>query len=253
MSDVLKLGNKEFQCRFFLGTGKYPPEMAPAVIEAAGAEMITVALRRVDLKQKGNILDHIPSTITLLPNTAGCTTAEEAVRTAHLARELGCGDFIKIEVIHDNPYLLPDNRETLRATEILAKEGFIVLPYISPDLMIARELVNAGASAVMPLGAPIGSNQGLLTRDFVRILVEEIPLPVIVDAGIGRPSQACEAMEMGAAAVLCNTAVATAGNIVQMAKAFSMAVAAGREAYLAQPGRVLTKAEASSPTTGVSK
>ena len=196
-------------------------------------------------------MDHIPDGVTLLPNTSGARNAQEAVRIARLARELGCGDFIKIEVIRDSKYLLPDNGETLKATEILAKEGFIVMPYMYPDLNVARDLREAGAASIMPLGAPIGSNKGLCTRDFIQILIDEIDLPVIVDAGIGKPSQACEAMEMGAAAVMANTAIATAGDIPKMAAAFRKAVEAGREAYLAGMGRVLANGgAASSPLTG---
>ena len=167
-----------------------------------------------------------------------------------MARAAGCGEFIKIEVIHDSKYLLPDNYETAKACEMLANEGFIPLPYMYPDLYAARDMVNAGAAAIMPLAAPIGSNQGLATKQFIRILIEEIDLPIIVDAGIGKPSQACEAMEMGAAAVMANTAIATAGNIVDMAKAFKHAIIAGRTAYLAGTGRVLDRASASSPLTG---
>ena len=174
--------------------------------------MITLALRRANSDGKDNILDYIPEGVTLLPNTSGARNAEEAVRIARLARELGCGDFVKIEVIRDSKYLLPDNYETIRATETLANEGFVVMPYMYPDLNAARDLVNAGAASIMPLAAPIGSNKGLATREFIQILVDEIELPVIVDAGIGRPSQACEAMEMGAAAVMANTAIATAGD-----------------------------------------
>ena len=189
--------------------------------------------------------------MTLLPNTSGARTADEAVRIARLARECGCGDFVKIEIMRDSKYLLPDNCETVRATEILAKEGFIVMPYMYPDLNTARDLVSAGAAAVMPLGAPIGSNKGLATREFIQILIDEIELPIIVDAGIGRPSQACEAMEMGAAAIMANTAIATAGDVPAMARAFGLAVRAGREAYLAGLGRVIEKgAAASSPLTG---
>ncbi len=172
------------------------------------------------------------------------------MRIARLAREVGCGDFVKIEVIHDSKYLLPDNYETVKATEMLAKEGFIVMPYMYPDLNVARELANAGAAAIMPLAAPIGSNKGLATKEFIKILIEEIDLPVIVDAGIGRPSQACEVMEMGAAAVMANTAIATAGDIPAMAEAFKNAIQAGRQAYLAGLGRVIDKASASSPLTG---
>ena len=185
----------------------------------------------------GNILEHIPEGVTLLPNTSGARNAEEAVKIAKLAREAGCGEFIKIEVIHDSKYLLPDNYETAKACEMLAKEGFIPMPYMYPDLNAARDMVNAGAAAIMPLAAPIGSNQGLATKSFIRILIEEIDLPIIVDAGIGKPSQACEAMEMGAAAIMANTAIATAGNIVEMAEAFRHAIIAGRTAYLAGTGR----------------
>ena len=193
----------------------------------------------------------MPEGITLLPNTSGARTAEEAVRIARLSRELGCGDFVKIEVIRESKYLMPDNYETIKATEILAKEGFIVMPYMMPDLVAARSLRDAGASAIMPLGAPIGSNKGLCTRDFVKMIVEEIDLPIIVDAGIGRPSQACEAMELGVDAVMANTAIATAGDVASMAKAFKLAIEAGRLAYLSRPGRVLEfRGEASSPLTG---
>ena len=251
MSDKLIIGGHEFSSRFILGSGKFSLEIVKAVIEEGEAEIVTLALRRANVGGEANILEYIPKSITLLPNTSGARNAEEAVRIARLAREIGCGNFIKLEVINDSKYLLPDNPETVKATEILAREGFIVLPYMYPDLNTARALEDAGAAAVMPLGSPIGSNMGLCTRDFIRILVEEIELPVIVDAGIGRPSQACEAMEMGVAAVMCNTAVATANHVSLMARAFKHAVWAGREAYLAGPGRVLSyKAEASSPLTG---
>lgn len=248
--DKLILGGHAFTSRFILGSGKYNLDLIRAAVEYAGAEIITLAVRRAN-SGSGNILDHIPEGVTLLPNTSGARNAQEAVRIARLARELGCGDFIKVEVIRDTKYLLPDNLETVKATEILAKEGFVVMPYMYPDLNIARDLVNAGAACVMPLGAPIGTNKGLATREFIRILVEEIDAPVIVDAGIGRPSQACEAMEMGAAAVMANTAIATAGDIPAMALAFRKAVEAGRAAYLAGLGRVLAgRASASSPLTG---
>lgn len=251
MSDKLVLGGKEFNSRFILGSGKFSLEMIKAVIEDGGAEIITLALRRANVGGEENILDYIPKNVTLLPNTSGARNAEEAVRIARLSRELGCGDFVKVEVVRDSKYLLPDNAETIKATEILAKEGFIVLPYMYPDLYAARDLVNAGAAAVMPLAAPIGSNRGLATKDFIKILVDEIDLPIIVDAGIGCPSQACAAMEMGAAAVMANTAVATAGNINLMAKAFKLAVESGRLAYLSGLGRVLDfTGEASSPLTG---
>lgn len=251
MDDKLTIGGQEFQSRFILGSGKFSLDMINAVVEHGDVEIITLALRRANLGGQENILEYIPKNITLLPNTSGARNAEEAVRIARLAREIGCGKFIKLEVIHDSKYLLPDNYETIKATEILAKEGFIVMPYMYPDLNAARSLVNAGAAAVMPLGAPIGSNKGLRTKDFIQILVDEIDLPIIVDAGIGRPSQACEAMEMGVDAVMCNTAIATSNNISIMTQAFKHAIQAGREAYLAGFGRVLNlKAEASSPLTG---
>lgn len=251
MKDTLIIGGHEFNSRFILGSGKFSLEMTKAVIENGGVEMATLALRRANTGGKENILDYMPEGITLLPNTSGARTAEEAVRIARLSRELGCGDFVKIEVIHESKYLMPDNYETIKATEILAKEGFIVMPYMMPDLIAARSLRDAGASAIMPLGAPIGSNKGLCTRDFVKMIVEEIDLPIIVDAGIGRPSQACEAMELGVDAVMANTAIATAGDVASMAKAFKLAIEAGRLAYLSRPGRVLEfRGEASSPLTG---
>lgn len=250
MQDKFVLGGKEFDSRFILGSGKFSLEMIKAVIEDGGAEIITLALRRANVGGAENILDYIPENVVLLPNTSGARNAEEAVRIARLSRELGCGDFVKVEVVRDSKYLLPDNAETVKATEILANEGFVVLPYMYPDLYTARDLVNAGAAAVMPLAAPIGSNKGLCTADFIKILINEIDLPIIVDAGIGCPSQACQAMEMGASAVMANTAIATAGNINQMARAFRLAIEAGRLAYLSGTGRVLEfGAEASSPLT----
>jgi len=251
MKDKLILGGHEFNSRFILGSGKYSLNLIESAVRDAGAEIITLAVRRANTKEQENILDYIPKGVTLLPNTSGARTAQEAVRIARLAREIGCGDFVKIEIMRDTKYLLPDNNETIKATEILAKEGFVVLPYMYPDLYAARDLVNAGAAAVMPLAAPIGSNKGLATREFIQILVDEIDLPVIVDAGIGRPSQACEAMEMGAAAIMANTALATAGDLPLMAAAFRQAVEAGRKAYLSGLGRVLTRgASASDPLTG---
>lgn len=250
-NDTLNIGGREFHSRFILGSGKYSLELIEAAVEQAGAQMVTLAVRRANLGGTANILDYIPKGVTLLPNTSGARTAEEAVRIARLAREIGCGDFIKVEVIRDSRYLLPDNEQTVRATELLAKEGFVVMPYMYPDLNVARDLQNAGAAAVMPLAAPIGSNKGLCTREFIQILIDEIDLPVIVDAGIGRPSQACEAMEMGTAAVMANTAIATAGDVAGMARAFRQAIEAGRQAYLAGLGRVLDGGgEASSPLTG---
>ena len=249
--DNLVIGGHTFTSRFILGSGKYAMRLIQAAVEDAGAQIITVAVRRANTRQQENILDYIPKGITLLPNTSGARTAQEAVRIARLARELGCGDFIKIEIMRDSKYLLPDNQETILATEILAKEGFIVMPYMYPDLNAARDMVNAGAASIMPLAAPIGSNKGLATRDFIQILIDEIDLPIIVDAGIGRPSQACEAMEMGAAAIMANTALATAGDLSMMACAFRQAIEAGRKAYLSGLGRVLTRgAAASDPLTG---
>ena len=249
--DKLVLGGHEFTSRFILGSGKYSLELIQAAVENAGAQIVTMALRRANEGGMANILDFIPEGVTVLPNTSGARNAEEAVRIARLAHEVCGTDFIKIEAIRDSKYLLPDNYETAKATEILAKEGFVVMPYMYPDLNAARDMANAGAACIMPLGAPIGSNKGICTKEFIQILIDEIDLPVIVDAGIGRPSQACEAMEMGAAAVMANTAIATAGDIPVMAEAFRKAVEAGRSAYLAGMGRVKEKgASASSPLTG---
>ena len=246
--DKLVLGGHEFTSRFILGSGKFSLDLVKACIEKADAQIITLALRRAN---EGGLANYIPENVTLLPNTSGARNAEEAVRIARLSRELGCGDFVKIEVVHDSKYLLPDNYETIKATEILAKEGFVVMPYMYPDLNVARDLANAGAACIMPLGAPIGSNKGLCTKDFIQILVDEIDLPIVVDAGIGRPSQACEAMEIGAAAVMANTAIATAGDVAVMAEAFKKAIEAGRSAYLSGLGRTMERgASASSPLTG---
>ncbi len=250
-NDKLIIGGHEFNSRFILGSGKYSLDLIKAAVENAGAEIITLALRRAQAGNVDNIMDFIPKNVTLLPNTSGARNADEAVRIARLSREVGYGDFVKIEIMRDSKYLLPDNYETVKATEILAKEGLVVLPYMYPDINTARDLVNAGAAAIMPLAAPIGSNKGLCTKEFIQILIDEIELPIIVDAGIGKPSQACEAMEMGAAAVMANTAIATAGNVPAMAEAFKKAIEAGRTAYLAKLGRVIEKgAVASSPLTG---
>lgn len=250
-NDPLIIGGVELQSRLFIGTGKYSNDaLIPDVCASSGAQVITVAMRRVEKGRQG-IMGHIPSHMRLLPNTSGARTAEEAVRLARLARAAGCGDWIKIEVISDTRHLLPDGYETAKATEILAREGFTVLPYINPDLYVARACVDAGAAAVMPLGAPIGTNRGLRTREMIGILIEEIDLPIVVDAGIGLPSHACEAMEMGAAAIMANTALATAGDLPRMAAAFRQAIEAGRKAYLSGLGRVLARgASASDPLTG---
>lgn len=246
--DKWTLGNKEFTSRFILGSGKYAPELIDAAVECAGAEMITVALRRANTADVKNILDYIPKHVTLIPNTSGARNADEAIRIARLAKEMGCGNFVKIEIMRDSQYLLPDNAETLKATEVLAKEDFVVMPYMYPDLNYARDMRDAGAASIMPLASPIGSNKGLSTKDFIQIIIEEIDLPVIVDAGIGRPSQAAEAMEMGAAAIMANTGIATASNITLMAEAFKKGIEAGRLGYLSKPGRVLDRgADPSSP------
>lgn len=252
LDDSFLLGGVALHSRLFVGTGKFSShEIVPRMLEASNSQVVTMALRRVDWKNpQENILNYLPKNTILLPNTSGARTADEAVRIARLAQAAGCGNWIKIEVIQDQRYLLPDNWETIRATEQLAKEGFVVLPYMSPDLGAARRLQDAGAAAIMPLGSPIGSNRGLQTKELIRILIEQIPLPIIVDAGIGRPSEAAEAMEMGASAVLVNTAIATAVDPLLMAQAFRLAVAAGRLGYLAGPGERRVTAEASSPLTG---
>jgi len=248
----LIIGGREIKNRFFLGTGKFKSksEMKQS-IEESGVEVVTVAMRRVDVERHSeNILEFIPKDVILMVNTSGARNAKEAIRIARLARESGGIDWIKIEVIDDSKYLLPDNAETVKATEVLVSEGFTVLPYMFPDLYTARHLQSVGAAAVMPLGSLIGSGMGLEARRFIEILLAEIDLPIIVDAGIGKPSHAAEAMEMGASAVLANTAVAAAGDPVAIAKAFSMAVEAGRMAYLSQLKESSAFASASSPLTG---
>ena len=221
-------------------------------IEASGTEIVTVALRRVDLENpEDSILSHIDTKrYLLLPNTSGARDADEAVRLARLARAAGCEPWIKLEVTPDPQYLLPDPIETLKATKILVKEGFIVLPYMNADPILAKRLEEAGAATVMPLGSPIGTNRGIKTRVSIEIIIEKSNVPVVVDAGLGAPSHAAEALEMGADAVLVNTAIAVAGDPVAMARAFKMGVLAGREAYLAGLGRERKQAEASSPLTG---
>ncbi len=253
MNDQLVIGGHKFTSRLMIGTGKFSSSevMADALAES-GAEIVTVALRRVRIKDpKDNILSFIDrKRYVLLPNTSGARDADEAVRLARLARAAGGGDFVKLEVTPDPNYLLPDPIETLKAAEILVKDGFIVLPYINADPILAKRLEEAGCSTVMPLGSPIGSNRGLRTRDSIEIIIEMAGVPVVVDAGLGAPSHAAEAMEMGADAVLVNTAVAVAGDPSAMARAFKKGVEAGREAYLAGLGQPRKKAEASSPLTG---
>jgi thiazole synthase len=248
----LVIAGREFKSRFLLGTGKFKSkhDLEESILSSE-TEIVTVALRRIDLERhEENILEYIPQNVTLLTNTSGARTADEAVRIARLAQASGHGDWIKIEVINDSKYLLPDNAATIKATEILAKEGFVILPYVTPDLYVARELVKVGAAAVMPLGSFIGSNQGLKTREMIKVLINEIDLPIIVDAGIGAPSQAAEAMELGAAAVLANTAVATSSHPSTIAQAFAMAVKAGRLAFLSGLPQQKSVADASSPLTG---
>lgn len=250
-TDSFTLGSKTFTSRLILGSGKFSLPLIKAVVEQGGAEIVTLALRRAQPKGEENILDYIPDNITLLPNTSGARNAEEAVRIAELSRAMGCGDFVKVEIINDARWLLPDNNETIKATKLLADKGFVVLPYMYPDYYATKALEEAGAAAIMPLAAPIGSNRGLCTKAFIDIVLKSTDLPVIVDAGIGKPSEACEAMEMGVTAIMCNTAIATAGDVAMMCKAFSLAIEAGRLAYLGKTGRVLTDAaSASSPLTG---
>ncbi len=250
--DKFILGNTEFKSRLLIGTGKYGNnKILPEVIRKSETNMVTMAVRRVDLDNKEeNIITYIPKDIILLPNTSGARNADEAIRIARMAKAMGCGNWIKIEVISDTKYLLPDNLETLKATEALVKEGFNVLPYMTPDLNMGIRMAEAGAKAVMPLGAPIGSNRGIRTKELIEIMIEEIDSPIIVDAGIGRPSDAALAMEMGADAVLVNTAISSSKNPIIMAEAFNKAVKAGRMAYLAGLGATSSEAKASSPLTG---
>lgn len=252
MEDILKIGDMEISNRLFVGTGKYSSNrMMQDVLLAADTDVTTVALRRVDSGAPGeSILDFIPQKCRVMINTSGARNADEAIRIARLAQASGAGNWIKVEVVADSKYLLPDNLETLKATEILVKEGFVVFPYMSPDLSVARRLADCGATAVMPLGSPIGSNRGLRTKELVEILIREIKVPIIVDAGLGKPSDACVCMEMGCAAVLVNTAIAVSGNPMEIARAFSMAVHAGRRAYLSGLPEESGRASASSPLTG---
>lgn len=251
--DRLKIGNREFTSRLMLGTGKFAStEVLRAAIAASGTEIVTVALRRVDLASRADVIlaaiDR--EKIQLLPNTSGARTAAEAILLAKLARESGLGDWVKIEVIPDSQYLLPDGIETLKAATELVRLGFTVLPYIQADPILARQLTEVGCATVMPLGSPIGSNQGLKTKAALEIIFEQAEVPVVVDAGLGVPSHASQAMELGADAVLVNTAIATAADPVGMAAAFAQGVAAGRQAYLAGRALKQREASASSPVTG---
>ncbi|MDX1365559.1 MAG: thiazole synthase [Arenibacter latericius] len=252
MTDTLKIADKTFRSRLFTGTGKFSSsKVMQEAILASESELVTVALKRVDLhRTSDDILMHLKQDhINLLPNTSGVRTAKEAVFAAQLAREALQTNWIKLEIHPDPKYLLPDPIETLKATEILVKEGFIVMPYIHADPVLCKRLEDVGAQCVMPLGAPIGSNKGLITKDFLKIIMEQSKVPVIVDAGIGAPSHAAYAMELGADAVLVNTAIAVSKNPVQMGIAFKMAVQAGRLAYQAKLAEVNQYAEASSPLT----
>lgn len=254
MKDILNIGGREFSSRLFVGTGKFSSNrvMLDAII-ASGSEMITVAMKRIDMdhSEDDDMLQHINrDKVQFLPNTSGVRNAEEAILAAHLSRDCFGTDFLKLEIHPDPKYLLPDPIETLKATEVLAKEGFKVLPYIQADPVLCKRLEDAGTAAVMPLGAPIGTNKGLKTRDLLEIIIAESRVPVVIDAGLGAPSHAADALEMGADAVLVNTAIAVAGDPVEMAVAFRLAVEAGRKAYLAGLGTVVSgHAIASSPLT----
>ena len=251
----LIIAGHEFKSRLVLGTGKFPsPEKMREALDASGAEMVTVALRRADLSGKhdpfANILEFLdPKRYVILPNTSGAMNAEEAVRLARLARAAGLPNWVKLEIHPDPRYLLPDPIETLKAAGILVKEGFVVLPYINADPVLAKRLQDAGTATVMPLGSPIGSNRGIQTRDQIRIIIEQATVPVVVDAGIGAPSHAAEAMEMGADAVLVNTAIAVANDPIAMARAFAKAIEAGRTAFETGLGAQLDTASATSPLT----
>lgn len=253
MNDNLTIGGKEFTSRLFVGTGKFSsPQTMLAAIKASRSEMITVAMKRVNMMNEAtdDMLTHINREhVQLLPNTSGVRTAQEAVLAAQMSREIFHTNFIKLEIHPDPKYLMPDPIETLKATEELAKDGFTVLPYIQADPVLCKLLEEAGSAAVMPLAAPIGTNKGLITRDLLEIIIEQSSVPVVIDAGLGAPSHAAEAMELGADAVLVNTAIAVAGDPEMMAEAFSEAVRAGRKAYLAGLGSVSSSAQATSELT----
>ena len=251
--DPLRISNRVFNSRLLIGTGKFPSwDIMNQAISSSGAEIVTVALRRVDLENPhGDITEFIdPDKYLLLPNTSGAKDAVEAIRLAEIARASGLSDWVKLEVTPEPKYLLPDPVETLKAAKDLVKKGFKVLPYINADPILAKQLEEAGCAAVMPLGSPIGSNRGLRTTEFIKIIIEQARVPVIVDAGLGAPSHAAYAMELGADAVLVNTAIAVAENPVQMASAFAMGVKAGREAFLSGLPETQITATASSPLSG---
>ena len=252
-SDALIIAGQEFSSRLLIGTGKFSsPQRMKESVEASGAEIITVALRRADLKDvEDPFTTHIdPQKYIFMPNTSGARTAEEAIRLAKVAKVSGVSNWIKLELTPEPNYLLPDPIETLKAAEVLVKEGVVVLPYINADPILAKRLEEVGVATVMPLGSPIGSNQGIKTKELIEIIIEQATVPVIVDAGIGKPSQAAEAMELGADAVLVNTAIATAQNPVACAAAFKMAVEAGRKGFLSGLPGSCQSAVSSSPLTG---
>ncbi len=253
MNDILTIGGREFTSRLFVGTGKFSsPDIMLKSIIASQSQMITVAMKRVNMLNEAtdDMLTHINREhVQFLPNTSGVRDAREAVLAAQMSREIFGTPFIKLEIHPDPKYLLPDPVETLKATEELAADGFVVLPYIQADPVLCKRLEEAGAAAVMPLGAPIGTNKGLRTRDFLEIIIQQSCVPVVVDAGLGAPSHAAEAMEIGADAVLVNTAIAIADDPVEMTDAFRLATIAGRKAYLAGLGEVSDDAQATSPLT----
>ncbi|MCR4460128.1 MULTISPECIES: thiazole synthase [Enterobacteriaceae] len=250
---MLRIADKTFESHLFTGTGKFASsQLMTDAIQASGSQLVTLAMKRVDLRQRNDAIlaPLLEAGVTLLPNTSGAKTAEEAVFAARLAREALGTHWLKLEIHPDARWLLPDPVETLKAAEMLVKEGFVVLPYCSADPVLCRRLEEAGCAAVMPLGSPIGSNQGLATRAMLEIIIAQARVPVVVDAGIGTPSHAAEALEMGASAVLVNTAIAVANDPVAMARAFKLAVEAGRLARQAGPGAVNSVASATSPLTG---
>lgn len=249
--DLLNIAGLTLNSRFFIGSGKfYNNKLIPNIIKASQSQVITVAVRRFDFNNPNeNILEFIPENVFLMPNTSGASNAKEAVRIARVARSAIKTNLIKIEIMSDNKYLLPNNYQTTKACELLVKEEFKVFAYMNADLYVARDMQNAGVSAIMPLGAPIGTNKGLQTKEMIRILIEELNTPIIVDAGIGKPSDACECMEMGCTAVMSNTAISSSNNPILMASAFKDAVLAGRKAYLAKIGSISNNAKASSPLT----
>ncbi len=253
MNDLLEISGKKFSSRLFIGTGKFGNlRLMQASLQSSGSELITVALRRVDFhRQEESLYDYLESDrYIIMPNTSGAKDAREAVKMAELARAAGLSHWIKLEVTPEPRYLLPDGEETLKAAEILVKEGFVVLPYIQADPILARKLEDCGTATVMPLAAPIGTNKGVKNKNMLSIIIDQSSVPVVIDAGLGAPSHAAECMEMGADAVLVNTAIATAGDPVTIARAFKLAVEAGRLSYLASPRQTIDEAEASSPLTG---